>query len=137
MHFSLDKMIIVKRLFFSILILLFFEISNAQSSQSRSISYIETTSTWIHIYDESGKKIYTDSRSRFGDVVGYSSSFFIVKRGGFYVIYDANCRPQNTLSASNIGEILSVTGNTFTAQNGSFISTYDSKGKKIRVRTVQ
>lgn len=125
------------RFLYTIFFLVFVNYGYAQSSQSRSISYIETTSTWIHIYDESGKKIYTDSRSRFGDVVGYSSSFFIVKRGGFYVIYDANCRPQNTLSASNIGEILSVTGNTFTAQNGSFISTYDSKGKKIRVRTVQ
>lgn len=127
----------MSRLLFCVIGLLLTISVNAQSSQSRSISYIETTSTWIHIYDESGKKIYTDSRSRFGDVVGYSSSFFIVKRGGFYVIYDANCRSQNTLSASNIGEILSVTGNTFTAQNGSFISTYDSKGKKIRVRTVQ
>lgn len=127
----------MSRLLFCVIGLLLTISVNAQSSQSRSISYIETTSTWIHIYDESGKKIYTDSRSRFGDVVGYSSSFFIVKRGGFYVIYDANCRPQNTLSASNIGEILSVTGNTFTAQNGSFISTYDSKGKKIRVRNVQ
>ena len=134
MHFSLDKMIIVKRLFFSILILLFFEISNAQSSESKSISYIEMTSTWIHIYDESGKIYYTDSRSRFGDVVGYSSTFFIIHRGSFYVIYDANCRPLNTLSVSNVGEILSVTGNTFTAKNGSFISTYDKTGKKINVR---
>lgn len=134
MHFSLDKMIIVKRLFFSILILLFFEISNAQSSESKSISYIEMTSTWIHIYDESGRCYYTDVRSRFGDVVGYSSTFFIIHRGSFYVIYDANCRPLNTLSVSNVGEILSVTGNTFTAKNGSFISTYDRTGKKINVR---
>ena len=134
MHFSLDKMIIVKRLFFSILILLFFEISNAQSSESKSISYIEMTSTWIHIYDESGNVYYTDVRSRFGDVVGYSSKFFIVHRGSFYVIYDANCRSVNTLSVSNIGEILSVAGNTFTAKNGSFISTYDRTGKKINVR---
>ena len=106
----------------------------AQSSESKSISYIEMTSTWIHIYDESGNVYYTDVRSRFGDVVGYSSTFFIVHRGSFYVIYDANCRSVNTLSVSNIGEILSVAGNTFTAKNGSFISTYDRTGKKINVR---
>lgn len=106
----------------------------AQSSESKSISYIEMTSTWIHIYNESGNVYYTDARSRFGDVVGYSSTFFIIHRGSFYVIYDANCRPLNTLSVSNVGEILSVTGNTFTAKNGSFISTYDRTGKKINVR---
>ena len=106
----------------------------AQSSESKSISYIEMTSTWIHVYDESGNVYYTDVRSRFGDVVGYSSKFFIVHRGSFYVIYDANCRSVNTLSVSNIGEILSVAGNTFTAKNGSFISTYDRTGKKINVR---
>ena len=110
---------------------------NAQTSQSKSISYIETTSTWIHVYDESGKKIYTDSRSRFGDVVGYSSCFFIVIRGGFYVLYDANCRRLNTLTVENIGEILSVTGKTFVARKGSFVSTYDMTGKKINTRTVQ
>lgn len=124
-----------------ILIILFAIILNnsvyAQSSQSKSISYIEMTSTWIHVYDESGKKIYTDSRSRFGDVVGYSSCFFIVIRGGFYVLYDANCRRLNTLTVENIGEILSVTGKTFVARKGSFVSTYDMTGKKINTRTVQ
>lgn len=116
------------------LLLLSVILANAQSSESKSISYIEMTSTWIHIYDESGNVYYTDVRSRFGDVVGYSSKFFIVHRGSFYVIYDANCRSVNTLSVSNVGEILSVTGNTFTAKNGSFISTYDRTGKKINVR---
>ena len=108
-----------------------------QSNKSKSISYIEMTSTWVHVYDESGKKIYTDTRSRFGDVVGYSSSFFIVKRGSFYVIYGVDCRAKQTLDASNIGEILSVTGDTFTARKGSFISIYDKTGKKLNVRTVQ
>ena len=111
--------------------------ANAQSTESKSISYIEMTSTWVHVYDESGKKIYTDTRSRFGDVVGYSSSFFIVKRGSFYVIYGVDCRAKQTLDASNIGEILSVTGDTFTARKGSFISIYDKTGKKLNVRTVQ
>lgn len=106
-----------------------------QSNQSKSISYIEMTSTWIHIYDESGKRYYTDDRARFGDVVGYSSSFFIVKRGSFYVLYDVNIRPLNTLSISNVGEILSVTGDTFTAKKYSFITTYDKTGKGLYTKT--
>lgn len=111
--------------------------THAQSSQSKSISYIEMTSTWVHVYDESGKKIYTDTRSRFGDVVGYSSSFFIVKRGSFYVLYDANCKRLNTLTVENTGEILSVTGKTFVARKRSFVSTYDQTGKRLNTRTVQ
>lgn len=127
----------MSRILFCVIGLLLTISVNAQSSQSRSISYIETTSTWIHIYDESGKIYYTDSRSRFGDVVGYSSSFFIVLRGSFYVLYDANCKRLNTLTVSNIGEILSVAGKTFTARHGSFVCTYDMNGKKLNTRTVQ
>jgi hypothetical protein len=127
----------MSRIFFCVIGLLLTISVNAQSSQSRSISYIETTSTWIHIYDESGKIYYTDSRSRFGDVVGYSSSFFIVLLGSFYVLYDANCKRLNTLTVSNIGEILSVAGQTFTARHGSFVCTYDMNGKKLNTRTVQ
>ena len=127
----------MSRLLFCVIGLLLTISVNAQSSQSRSISYIETTSTWIHIYDESGKIYYTDSRSRFGDVVGYSSSLFIVLRGSFYVLYDANCKRLNTLTVSNIGEILSVAGKTFTARHGSFVCTYDMNGKKLNTRTVQ
>jgi hypothetical protein len=125
------------RLLFCVIFVLLTVSVNAQSSQSKSISYIETTSTWIRIYDESGKVYYTDSRSRFGEVVGYSSSFFIIHRGSFYVIYDANCRSLKTLSVSNIGEILSVAGKTFTARIGSFVCTYDMNGKKLHTRTVQ
>lgn len=125
------------RLLFSIAFCAIVTFANAQSSQSRSISYIEMTSSWVHVYDESGKNVYTDSRSRFGDVVGYSSSFFIVRRGGFYVLYDANIKTLNTLVVNNIGEILSVVGNTFTARNNSFITTYDNKGKRIRSRVAQ
>ena len=123
------------RYLITFLFLLIVHLASAQSTESRSISYIEMTDTWIRIYDDSGKKVDTRSRSSFGDVVGYSSTFFIVRRGSFYVLYDPYCRQLHTLTVSNVGEILSVTGNTFTAKKGSFISTYDKKGKKINVRT--
>ena len=127
-----------KRLLILLLLSVCFELKLfAQSSESKSISYIEMTSTWVHVYDESGKKIYTDTRSRFGDVVGYSSYFFIVLRGSFYVLYDANCKRLNTLSVENIGEILSVVGKTFVARKRSFVSTYDLTGKRLNTRTVQ
>ena len=126
----------MRRVFSCLIVLLLATSALAQSNnQSRSISYIETTSTWIHIYDERGKEYYTDDRARFGDVVGYSSSFFIVKRGSFYVLYDVNIRPLNTLSISNVGEILSVTGDTFTAKKYSFITTYDKTGKRLYTKT--
>lgn len=117
------------------LLILSFSIK-AQSTQSKSISFIEMTSTWVHIYDERGKIYYTDTRSRFGDVIGYSSTFFIIKRGSFYVLYDTAIRPLKTMSISNVGEILSVTGDTFTARKGSFVTTYDKTGKSLRTRTV-
>ena len=123
------------RYLITFLFLLIVHLASAQSTESRSISYIEMTDTWIRIFDESGKKVDTRSRSGFGDVVGYSSTFFIVRRGSFYVLYDPYCRQLHTLTVSNVGDILSVSGNTFTAKNGSFISTYDKKGKKINVRT--
>ena len=127
-----------KRLLILLLLSVCFELRLfTQSNKSKSISYIEMTSTWVHVYDESGKKIYTDTRSRFGDVVGYSSSFFIVLRGSFYVLYDANCKRLNTLSVENIGEILSVVGKTFVARKRSFVSTYDQTGKRLSTRTIQ
>ena len=124
------------RLLSCLIVLLLTTSALAQSNnQSRSISYIETTSTWVYIYDESGKRFYTDAISRFGEVIGYSSSFFIVKRGSFYVLYDVNIRPLNTLTISNVGEILSVTGDTFTAKKYSFITTYDKTGKRLYTKT--
>jgi hypothetical protein len=124
------------RFFVSTVTLFILLSASAQSIQSKSISYIEMTSTWIHIYDERGKVYYTDTRSRFGDVVGYSSTFFIIKRGSFYVLYDTAIRPLKTMSISNVGEILSVTGDSFTARKGSFVTTYDKTGKSLRTRTV-
>lgn len=125
------------RLSGSIIALLFAFSVYAQSSESRSISYIETTSTWIYIYDESGKLFRTESRSRFGELVGYSSSFFIIKKGSYYTLYDPNCRPLNTILIDRIGEITSVVGDTFTARKGSFITVYDKTGKRLRSKMVQ
>ena len=59
------------------------------SIQAQSISYIETTKGWYYIYDQSGKRIKTISSSQ-GELVGYSSNFYIIKLiSGFYVTYDA------------------------------------------------
>ena len=58
--------------------------------QAQSISHIETTKAWYYIYDQNGRKIKTISTSQ-GELMGYSSSFYIIKQGsGFYVSYDAN-----------------------------------------------
>lgn len=105
-------------------------------AQEKHISYIETTKSMYFVYDESGKKITTLSRSGTGEMKGWGSTFFIAQRGGFYLICDAKGKTLKTLGAQTVGKILSVSGNTFTSQNGSFIYTYNKEGKRINTRGV-
>ena len=48
--------------------------------KAQTISHIETTKNWYHIYDQDGKKIKTLSTSQ-GELKGYSSTFYIMKQG--------------------------------------------------------
>ena len=107
------------------------------SIQAQSISYIETTKGWYHIYDQSGKRIKTISSSQ-GELVGYSSNFYIIKLiSGFYVTYDAAGKRLHTFSTNSVGEILNATGDTFTSRNGSWIYTWSKDGKKISTRSAR
>lgn len=102
--------------------------------QAQKISYIETTRSWNYVYDEKGKKIHTFSTSQ-GEVVAYSESFYVVKKGSWYYTYDAKGKKLYTFSVSNVGEVLSATGDTFTSRKGSWIYTWDKKGKKLSTRS--
>lgn len=102
--------------------------------QAQKISYIETTHSWNYVYDEKGKKIHTFSTSQ-GEVVAYSESFYVVKKGSWYYTYDAKGKKLYTFSVSNVGEVLSATGDTFTSRKGSWIYTWDKKGKKLSTRS--
>ncbi|MBO4827599.1 MAG: SLAP domain-containing protein [Prevotella sp.] len=112
-------------------------LSLACQLQAQSISHIETTNNWYYIYDQSGKKIKTLSASQ-GELVGYSSSFYIIKQGrSFYITYDASGKRLYTFSVSNVGEILACNGDTFTSRNGAWIYTWRKDGKRISTRAAQ
>ena len=103
---------------------------------AQSISHIETTNSWYYIYDQNGKKTKTLS-SNIGELQGFSSSFFVVKKGSWYYIYDAKGNKVKTMSENTVGKVLSVSGDTFTSQVGTWVYTWNKDGKKISTRTAQ
>ena len=110
---------------------------SVMGAQTQSISCIETTKAWYHIYDQNGKKIKTLSTSQ-GELMGYSSSFYIIKQGsGFYVSYDVKGKRLHTWSVSTVGEILAVSGDTFTSRVGAWIYTWNKNGKKLYTRAAK
>lgn len=101
---------------------------------TQSISHIETTKAWYNIYDQEGKRIKSLSTG-LGELVGYSSSFYIIKqKTGFYITYDVNGRQLHTFSTGIVGDILSVSGDTFTSRKGSWIYTWSKDGNLISSR---
>ena len=101
--------------------------------QAQKISYIETTRSWHYIYDENGKKVHTVSTSQ-GEVVAYSDTFYVLKKGSWYYTCTPKGKKLHTFSASNVGEVLTATGDTFTSRKGSWIYTWDKNGKKLSTR---
>ena len=103
--------------------------------KAQSISYIETTKGWYNIYDQDGKMIKSLSTD-LGELVGYSSSFYIIKqKTGFYITYDVSGRQLHTFSTGVVGDILSVNGDTFTSRKDSWIYTWSKYGKLISSRS--
>ena len=101
------------------------------------ISSIDQGSTWIHLYNESGQKYKTLSVSSVGEIVGYSSTFFITRTNHWYHLWDADGKKYKTLSISSTGEIISVSGDTFTSRTTHWIYTWDRYGKKINTRAAR
>ena len=100
----------------------------------KQISHIETTGAWYYVYDTNGKRIKTLSRNGMGELKGWGTTFFIVKRSGFYLICDPEGMTIKTLGAQSVGEILSASGETFTSRLGNWIYTWDKNGKRINTR---
>lgn len=48
---------------------------------SHQISRVECDGSWVYMYNESGKKYQTLSANSVGDVLGYSSTFFVSRNG--------------------------------------------------------
>lgn len=103
-------------------------------AQERTISSVESQGVWYYVYDQNGKRMHTLSASSTGQLVGYSSRFFIFRNGAWYYLYNANGKRYKTLSVSSTGEITGVAGETFTARLGSWIYTYSKDGKRISTR---
>ena len=103
--------------------------------KAQSISYIETTKGWYNIYDQDGKMIKSLSTG-LGELVGYSSSFYIIKqKTGFYITYDVSGKQLHTFSMGVVGDILSVNGDTFTSLKDSWIYIWSKSGKLISSRS--
>jgi len=101
--------------------------------QAQSISHIETTKSWYHVYDETGKLAKTISTSQ-GELMGYSASFYILKQGSYYMAYDIKGNRLHAFAVHEVGEILTVTGDTFTSRHGSWIYTWSKEGQKKKTR---
>lgn len=96
-----------------------------------AISMIERHGSWYDIYDERGKKQKTVPEN-IGMILGWSTHFFIVQKGSWYV-YDEQGKKYKALP-ENIGSFISITGDTFVIRKGSWLDTYDRFGKKISTR---
>lgn len=100
---------------------------------AQHISHIETTRSWYYVRDDNGKRVHTFSTSQ-GQLVAYSDTFYILKKGGWYYTCDARGKRLHTFSVSSVGEILNAAGDTFTSRKGSWIYTWDKHGKRLNTR---
>lgn len=103
----------------------------------RSISYVERDGSWVYLYDENGRRYKTLGGSSVGEIMGWSSSFFVSVSGSWVYLYDADGRRYKTLGRSSVGDIIGVSGDTFTSRNGGWIYTYNREGKRISTRAAR
>ena len=117
------------------LILLFFLIIGSLAMSAEKISSVETSGSWVYLYNEKGQKYKSLSVSTVGNVLGYSSEFFVSQNGSWIYLWNAEGRKYQTLSESTVGKVTGVAGDTFTSKNGSWIYTWNKEGKKINTRS--
>ena len=117
------------------LLLIFLLALFGMTSKAEQISNIETSGSWIYIYNSQGKKYKTMSVSTVGAVVGYSSSFFVSQNGSWIYLWNSEGKKIKTMSKSTVGEVIGVAGDSFTSKNGNWIYTWNKEGKKINTRS--
>ncbi|MCH5232148.1 MAG: hypothetical protein J1E78_00815 [Muribaculaceae bacterium] len=117
------------------LLLFIFLVMFGFSSKAEQISSVETSGSWVYIYNSQGKKYKTLSASTVGRVMGYSSTFFVSESGSWIYLWDAEGKRIKTMSKSTVGDVVGVAGDTFTSKNGSWIYTWNKEGKKINTRS--
>lgn len=104
---------------------------------AQEISSVETSGSWIYLYNSKGTKYRTLSASSVGVVLGYSSTFFVSESGSWIYLYDSDGKKYRTLSKSSVGDVIGVAGDTFTSRSGSWIYTWNKDGKKIATRSAR
>lgn len=119
------------------LILLFALLLPGVAMVAEEISSVETSGSWVYVYNAQGRKYKTMSASSVGTVVGFSSTFFVSVKGSWVYLWDAEGKKIATLSKSSVGEVTGVAGDTFTSRSGNWIYTWNSKGKKINTRSAR
>ena len=107
------------------------------STSGHKISSVETSGSWVYLYDETGRRYKTLSVSSVGEVMGYSSTFFVTKKDAWIYLYDSEGRRYKTLSVSFVGDMTGVAGETFTSRNGAWVYTWNRDGKKIGTRAAR
>lgn len=101
---------------------------------AEEMSRVESSGSWVYLYNAYGSKYKTLSSASVGTIVGYSSSFFVSTDGNWIYLYDSNGKRYKTLSKNSVGKITGVAGDTFTSRSGSWIHTWNKDGKKINTR---
>lgn len=112
------------------IITIFIIVLSSLISYSQNISHIQQTSSWYYVYDTNNKKLATITKST-GELVGYSSEIFILKKGTWYYIYNATGKRLTTIESSRVGEIISVTRDQFVSTKGNWIYIWNSRGRRI------
>ncbi len=104
---------------------------------AHKISSVETSGSWVYLYDDSGHRYRTLSVSSVGVVKVDSSEFFVSQNGSWIYLYNSEGQRYKTLSASYVGEVTGVSGETFTSRNGSWIYSWNKEGKRINTRAAR
>ena len=119
-----------------ILVALLLSMSVSLAATAQKIAYVKSTSAWYYAYDADGKKLATLS-TNVGELVGYCSSFMVVKTSAWYYLYNAKGKKYKSLSLSYVGEVVAVSADTFTSRLGDWIYTWDKDGKKIHTQSAK
>ena len=107
------------------------------ATTNHKISSVETSGSWIYMYDEKGIRYKTLSASSVGEVKGFSSAFFVSQNGSWIYLYDSEGRRYKTMSQSSVGDVTGVSGETFTSRSGAWVYTWSKDGRKINTRAAR
>lgn len=102
---------------------------------AEEISSVETSGSWVYLYNAKGRKYKSLSSSSVGHVLGFSSTFFVSESGSWIYLYDADGKRYKSMSKSSVGDVTGVAGDTFTSRSGGWIYTWSREGKKISSRS--